>query len=349
MRIIGGPETKRYILIDGSNLLYRAYFAFVEARLEQGLPLLAAPDGYPTGVVYGSLQMLSNWLPEIENPSQIIVFFDGSPKRRLRLDPLYKVKRQSDSSRGMKLSQPATGVSAKKLSSGHVAHSEVDILAHVLRLMGCDIYHHPEEEADDLIASFCELHPESIRIIISSDKDFFQLLTDPRVVQYVPGQDGNRFFDAERATKYWTKFNKGKHPVVPVEQVRMFKTLCGDSSDSIIGVERLRKNSAIKVCHLTSIDQVMASGFPGFSESEKSKAILARDRLHINYELVGLHRNIPLELCLLPAQQDFGMAQDVLTQDLGINNLDISSFRLGKTPKIMEVIPIDNWLMDVIG
>ena len=354
MRRVGGAETRRNILVDGNNLIHRAYFAYVESRVREGLAPLctsgrAPKGGYPTGVIYGSLAMLSSWLYDINNPTRICVFFDGVPKRRLDLDPNYKGDRDF-AERGLNLSDPSgTGIRhPRKLLDGYEADCEIDVLAHVFSLLGCDVFHHPEEEADDLVASFVKAHPDELHVVISDDKDFFQLLVNPRVVVFRPGSKDDRFFDAEKATNHWAKFQKGSHPPVPVSQVRMFKSLCGDSSDSIIGIERLRKKVALPLCHLSSVDEVYASGFPGWSKSEKEKALFLRERIRINYELVGFHEDIPLDPCLRKVAADFATAKLVLRDDLDITAVDLRPFRLGAAEPPAPVLPdIEPWLADI--
>lgn len=351
MRRPGGQEARRHVLVDGNNLVHRAYYAYVEARYSRGEPLLSGPGGYPTGVIYGSLSMLSSWLYSIPDVTRISVFFDGYSRRRKELDPEYKSNRDEAANRGLKLSDPSsTGVRFDKvLRDGYEASCEVDVLARVLTLLGCDVYHHPDEEADDLIASFCRQNPETVRFIVSADKDFFQLLSDPRIVCYVPGVEGDRFFDAEKSERYWARLNKGKHPAVPPTHVRMFKALCGDASDAISGVERLRKKVAVSLCHHTSVDDLYATGLPGFSPSEKEKALAARDKVRVNYELVGLHDSVDLSTCVRPGRADFATAVDILRQDLDIVSVDVAPFRIGETlaPAVPEPIPMDSWLSDI--
>ena len=52
----------------------------------------------------------------------------------------------------------------------------------------CTVLHHPELEADDLIAGWIQSHPQHQHIIISSDSDFHQLLA-MNVRQYNGVQD----------------------------------------------------------------------------------------------------------------------------------------------------------------
>lgn len=353
MRRPGGSEVKRHVLVDGNNLIHRAYYAYVQSRYEKGEPLLSGPGGYPTGVIFGSLSMLSSWLYSISDITKISIFFDGYSKRRKLLDPTYKSNRDS-TDHGLKLVDSSSNIRfGKTLRDGYASSCEIDALAHVFSLLGCDVYHNHNEEADDLIASFCKHHPDSVRVIVSADKDFFQLLVDPRIICYIPGVDGDRFFDAERATSHWSRLNKGKHPAVPPTHVRMFKALCGDSSDHIKGVERLRKKIAINFCHHRNVDDLYSNGFPGASESELNKIMAMRDRIRLNHDLVGLDDSIDLSLCIREVgHPDFTTALDIIRQDFDIMSVDVNSFKIGGGSNITasavpESIPMDSWLLDL--
>ena len=54
------------VIIDGSSLLYRAFFA---------IPHLSDPQGRPTNAVYGFLNMLLKLYSEL-NPQYVAVAFD---------------------------------------------------------------------------------------------------------------------------------------------------------------------------------------------------------------------------------------------------------------------------------
>lgn len=53
----------------------------------------------------------------------------------------------------------------------------------ILDKTNCTVLHHPQLEADDLIAGFIQTHPNDNHVIISTDSDFHQLLA-PNVKQY---------------------------------------------------------------------------------------------------------------------------------------------------------------------
>ncbi len=361
MRQVGGSETVRNVLLDVNNLLYRAYFAFVDPRLKaerhneenphQRIPVppakvcrLPTDDGGLHGMdldlVLGSLKILTSWLYDISKPTRIIAFFDGVPARRSALFPEYK-KRDKDEAKQAVYIETGTGPAAL-LRDGTKVHGPVSLLAHLFRLVGCDVYHHPDEEADDLIASFVRAHPENINIIVSSDKDFFQLVSD-RTVVYRPGPETPRIHDAERVADRMEKLYKVR---VGPDRIRMFKALTGDSSDGIDGIFRLRKKVAAPLCHLGSVAEVYETGLPGFSREEKTKALALRDQIELNYKLVGFYDQLDLSAALRPEAGNFALAREILCEDLSVTDVDLSPFRVGKYA-VRTTFKSPDWLADV--
>ena len=58
---------KKLVIIDGSSLLYRAFFALP--------PTMTSPDGIPTNAVYGFLRMLLGLYRDLD-PEYMAVTFD---------------------------------------------------------------------------------------------------------------------------------------------------------------------------------------------------------------------------------------------------------------------------------
>lgn len=315
----------RYVLIDGNNILHRANAIFVKNRDDDPL---TNNSGYPTGLIYGVFSMLGDWIASVDNPTSMKFFLDGIPARRRLLDPNYKVKENP-----VRLETESCPII---LSDGFEAKNPVHVIIHLLKLLGIDIYHHSEEEADDLIASFVKSKGDDIHIIMSSDIDFYQLLVSPNVVIYRPGIKGNRFFDAERAEEHLLEKFKVR---IPPANVRMFKSLTGDSSDLIVGIPRLRKKVAAPLCSLGSMDEFYASGFPGFSKSEKEKTLSLRERIELNWKLIGLVDSIPLEPLRVASKPDFPAASKILQDDLGIFTIPVYSFQFDG-PKIRLSDPV---------
>ena len=94
----------------------------------------------------------------------------------------------------------------------------------------------PKAEADDLIARFIHLHPEDEHWIISSDTDFLQLLSNPKVKQYngVAGQlitSEGYFDDRGRVVK---DKKTGEPKLLDDPQFVLFeKCMRGDSTDNV--------------------------------------------------------------------------------------------------------------------
>lgn len=367
MRHVGGGETQRNILVDANNLLYRAYFAFVKDRSDAGRKELDNLSRAPweqspvetyvrrlpsaddpakqvemdVGIVQGGLKILSSWLYDIQNPTRIIVFFDGLPIRRTALFPDYKKRDKDEAKQSVHIEGPGS-TPAAKLRDGTVVHGPVSLLAHVFRLIGCDVYHHPGEEADDLIATFVRREPEAVNVIMSSDKDFFQLVSD-RTVVYRPGPNKPRIHDAERVEDCMEKLYKVR---VGPHQIRMFKALTGDSSDGIVGIRGLRKKVAAPLCEHPSVAEVYQSGLPGLSKGEREKALSAREQVELNYKLVTFYDDLDLSSCLRPEIADFATASTILREDLSLTDVDLLPYRVGRH-KIRAAFQIPDFLADV--
>ncbi len=275
MRSIGGLEIKRNVLVDGNNLLHRVFHSQVKHRLQ-----FLKPDE-SIGLSYWFIRTLNSWLPDVGKFTRISVFFDGQPKRRKEIYPEYKSGRESNISSGSSLDSVSR---------------DLLILNECLRNIGIDVYLSPDDEADDLIASFIKIHSNEINIIISDDKDFFQLLENPRVLCYRPSLPlGDRFFDSERSTKYWSKFGGGSHPEVRPSQVKMFKSLCGDSSDSIQGIPRIRKKFAVELCDALDYDELISRNLSKFSEQERKLLLESREKIERNLRLVSFFDQINVD------------------------------------------------------
>ncbi len=332
----------RNILIDGDNLLHRAQAVYVSNRPPEDQ--YVSRSGYPTGLIFGVLDMLSDWLSSMSNPSRLVFFLDGRPSRRLSVDPTYKQEdRDKDAGR------PWKSPCATTLSDGVAVEDQISLLVHILKLLGFDICHHPDEEADDLIASYVRSRISDVNVIVSSDKDMYQLLSwDDKVVLYRPGVSGNRFFDSERATSHMMERYK---VLVPPANVRMFKALTGDPSDGITGVPRLRKKVAAPLCHHTSVESLYATGLPGFSKIEKKNASDLVDRIKLNYEIIGLVDSIDVDACRTSRTPDFDLAAKIIRDDLSIRTIFPHSFMTTK-PGVMRVSPpmsddIPEWARDI--
>ena len=100
----------------------------------------------------------------------------------------------------------------------------------------CSVIQQPNAEADDLIATWIQQHPDDNHVIVSTDSDFYQLLA-PNVTQYNGTTDQIVSLEGFKNAKTgeWVidkKTNEVKTPVVP-EWVLFEKCVRGDSADNV--------------------------------------------------------------------------------------------------------------------
>tara|TARA_Y100000996_G_scaffold162042_1_gene125704 strand:+ start:4122 stop:6806 length:2685 start_codon:yes stop_codon:yes gene_type:complete len=142
-------NSKKFVLIDGSSYLYRAFYA---------MPHLKNSKDEHTGALFGVCNMVYRLLNEY-NPDYLCMIFDARGKNfRHHISSDYKSNR---SSMPEELSQ------------------QVDPIMKFITSLGIKILQVPDVEADDVIATLTIQNYKNIQIIISSgDKDLAQLVND---------------------------------------------------------------------------------------------------------------------------------------------------------------------------
>jgi len=159
------------VLVDGTNSLYRAFFA---------IPQLRAPDGTLINAAYGFVNMLLKVVRE-EQPDYVAVVFDARGKTfRHRIYGDYKATRDA---------QP------EDLSQ------QIPIVREILEAYRIPVLSVDDFEADDVIATLVATAPARARIaIVSTDKDLMQLV-DERVC-VLDGVKDRRFGPAEVEARF---------------------------------------------------------------------------------------------------------------------------------------------------
>ena len=201
----------KLLLIDGSSLLYRAFYA---------LPLLSNADGIFTNAVHGFMMMF-NKLTERQKPDYIAVCFDKSRVTfRNRIDPDYK---------GTRAATP------EELKGQFEIMKEVLDAAHI-HWLELENY-----EADDLLGTLSKQGVEQgMKVeIFSGDRDVFQLIK-PNVQVFLT-KKGIREIES-----YDTAAILERYGVEPIQLIDV-KGLMGDASDNIPGVPGVGEKTALKL------------------------------------------------------------------------------------------------------
>ena len=111
-----------------------------------------------------------------------------------------------------------------------------DMVEFLDKRTNCSVVQQPNAEADDLIATWIQQHPDDNHVIISTDSDFYQLLA-PNVTQYNGTTDQIVSLEGFKNAKTgeWVIDKKTKEEKVPVDPkwVLFEKCVRGDSSDNV--------------------------------------------------------------------------------------------------------------------
>ena len=146
------------LLVDGTAVAYRAYYAIAE---------LSTRAGKPTNAVFGFIKMLQQ-LEQLWKPTHWTVVFDGGlPEERIIRLPTYKAQRQP-------MPDPL--------------RAQLADIERYLDLAGVCSIRMEGQEADDVIATLTAAAPSGV-LIATSDKDLFQLIDD-RVFMISPSKAG---------------------------------------------------------------------------------------------------------------------------------------------------------------
>ena len=245
----------RVILIDGSSLIYRAYFAIPGS--------FTSSSGLHTNAIYGFALMFGKILAGKLPDFGAMVFDSPGPTFRDQEYPGYKAHRPS-----MPPDLKEQLASIDRL----VEHHDFPIL----RVKGY--------EADDVIGTLTRQATEAgheVRIV-SGDKDFAQLIgTDVRMIDTLR----DVVYDTELVRKRW-----GVSPDRFIDHL----ALCGDSADNIPGVPGIgQKGSALLLERFGSLDGIYEN-IEQLKGKQKANLIEFRDQAYMSHRLATIETNVPL-------------------------------------------------------
>lgn len=253
---------KKIVLVDGNNLLFRSYYA----TLYTG-NIMRNKDGFPTNGVYGFVNMI-NKIVNDEKPEYMMVAFDIGKTFRHEKYERYKDGRK-ETPDDLKVQFPI----AKKI-----------LTAMGIKYLECAGY-----EADDIIGTvsmWCEKDPEYEALIVSSDKDLLQLISDETTVKLLKTKD---YIMMDRKT-----FNE-TYGFEPIHMIDL-KALMGDASDNIPGVRGIGEKGAIKlVSEYTTIENIYAN-INNIKGATQTKLIEGKDDAYYSKDLVTIYREVPLDV-----------------------------------------------------
>lgn len=249
------------LIIDGNAIMHRAYHA---------LPPFKADDGTPTNVVYGYLSMLHKVVTDFK-PEYLISCFD-TPEETFR-NKLFK-KYQSQ---------------RPKIDDDFIV--QIPLVKQAVDNSGIERMEKPGFEADDLIGTITRIFEKNnFRVVIlTGDKDIFQLITDNVFVASPQlGLANIKIFDKSEVEK--------KLDVTP-NQIIQYKALAGDPSDNYPGASGIGPKTASKLIHQFGTVENIYKNIENI-DSEKVKEILKKekDNVEVSKKLATIMTNVEIDI-----------------------------------------------------
>jgi DNA polymerase-1 len=252
---------KKVFLVDGSGIIFRAYFAFLSR------PLTTAA-GEPTSAIFGTLRMLLPLLRE-HRPDYIAVAFDLSRDTfRRELYPEYKAHRE-ETPPDLKAQIPAT--------------------IELLREMGIPVLETPGFEADDIIGTLAEKLKKDYQVtVFSGDKDLLQLVGG-NVAGIRPGKGIGEAATMDREA---VKALLGVWP----EQIPDYLAITGDASDNIPGVRGIGDKGAGKLLSEYPTLEAVYENIDKIAGAAQKKLLDSRDMAFLSKRLATIRLDMELDV-----------------------------------------------------
>ena len=297
-------KKNKLLLIDGSSVAYRAFFA-----LYNQIDRFQSPSGLHTNAIYGFHLMLNHLLERVQ-PTHILVAFDaGKTTFRTEMYADYK---------------------AGRAKTPDEFREQLPFIREMLQHLGIHYYDLAQYEADDIIGTLDKMAEKTAVpydvTIVSGDKDLIQLTDDNTVVEI--SKKGVAEFE-----EFTPAYLMEKMGISPVQFIDL-KALMGDKSDNIPGVTKIGEKTGLKLLLeygslegiYDHIDQLKQSKMKENLIKDKEIAFLSR-------KLVTIDTQAPIEIGL----------EDILYQGSDIKQLgrfyDEMGFKQFKQALESEVEP----------
>jgi len=254
-------EKKRpkLVLVDGSNYLFRAFYAIRE---------LSNSKGFPTNAIYGFTTMLMKLLRDQE-PDYIAVAFDvKGPTFRHDAFEEYKATRKAT---------PDTLI------------PQIPFVKEIVRGFSIPVLEQQGIEADDIIGTIARRQAEAgmAVVIVSGDKDLMQLVS-PDIIMV----------DTMKEKAYDIAAVKERFGVGP-EQVVEILGLMGDASDNIPGVPGIGPKGAQRLIEqFGSVEAILAHPEQIHNEKTRDAVRQYADQARLSRELAQIRTDAVFEFDL---------------------------------------------------
>ncbi len=266
-------KQKRFLVLDGSSLIFRAFYA---------LPGLSDSHGQPTGAIFGFSNMLTKLMAE-QQPDLMVLAFDKS-RHTFRTERYADYKGTRDKTPEELLSQ-------------------FPLLREFAANMGIPFLEKDNYEADDIIgtlATQAAAKGYDVRVI-TGDRDALQLVRpNSRVLLTKKGISEIKDYDTAAFEEEY-----GFEPLKLID----LKGLMGDTSDNIPGVPGVGPKTASKLLlAYGSVENVLAHVGEVSGKKLKENLQTYADQARLSKELATIELHVP---DLTFAEEDYRIQPDM--------------------------------------
>ena len=307
---------KKLILIDGNNLMFRSYYATAYTG-----NMMKNSKGVPTNALFGFVNMMNKIISE-ENPSYMAVAFDIGKNFRKEEYDFYKEGR-IDTPEELKLQMP--------------------IAREILDKMGIKHFELAPYEADDIVGTIVkmtEADKDFASVIVSSDKDLLQLISDETEVKLLK-QTG--------FIRYNHKAFVDDYGIEPIKMIDL-KALMGDSSDNIPGVKGIGEKTALKLLKEYKSLENLYDNIDNIKGKTKEKLVEDKEMAFISKKIATIYKDVPLNIVLEDLKYEKNITPELtsLFKDLEffsfLKNMEIK--KETKTLKYSSISTLNNITLD---
>ena len=253
-------DNNKLMIIDGSSLLHRAFYA---------LPLLTTKEGVYTNGVYGFLTMFYK-IKEEYDPGFICVAFD-------KKGPTFRHKEYKEY-KGTRSKSPTE------------LAQQFPIIRDVLKAMNVVVLEMDEYEADDIAGTLAKMGEEKglETILVTGDKDYLQLATDKtKVLITRKGITELEIFDRAKIEEVYE--------ITPDELIDL-KGLMGDKSDNIPGVPGIGEKTGLKLIREYKNIEGVYENIDNISGKKLKENLIENETIaYLSRKLGQIITNVPVE------------------------------------------------------
>lgn len=255
---------KKLVLVDGNNLMFRSYYATAYSG-----NMMKNSKGFPTNALFGFVSMINKIIAE-EKPVYMAVAFDIGKNFRKEEYDFYKEGR-IETPEELKMQMP--------------------VAREILDKMGIKHFELAPYEADDIIGTIVKMTEDDkdfASLVVSSDKDLLQLISDETEMKLLKQTDYIRYNHQTFVADYG------------IEPIRMIdlKALMGDASDNIPGVKGIGEKTALKLLQEYESLENLYDHVSEVKGKNQEKLINDKEMAFISKKIATIYRDVPLSITL---------------------------------------------------